>query len=69
MKIYVLIKDCEADFDYGWDYSHYDLIEASTSRDKLEKKMKLYEKENGGETWDEDDFHCCYVIGEVELED
>ena len=69
MKIYVLVKNIEADVDYSWDYTPYEIIEANTSRARLEEIKKEYEKLNGGEVWEEyyDNFTCCYTIEEVEL--
>ena len=68
MKLYIIVKNYEADFDYSWDYSPYELCQAFLSEEEAEQAKKSWETENGGETWEEEDFNCYYTIAEVELE-
>lgn len=68
MRIYILVKHYEAPYDYGWDYTPFELIEANTSKRNLENKCFEYEQCNGGATWEEDDFTCYYTIEEIGLE-
>ena len=35
---------------------------------EAEQAKESWETENGGETWEEEDFNCYYTIAEVELE-
>lgn len=62
--MYIIVKNYEADCDYAWDYSPYELCRAFTSKEEAESVKRTWESESG-QSWQEDDFNCYYTIEEV----
>lgn len=69
MRIYILVQNYEASYDYAWDYSPVDLVLAYTTREQAELDKHKMEEANGGETWNYEGFKCFYTIEEVNLKE
>lgn len=73
LKAYVLIQDCETDWEYTYDAPTSEVIRVYRDRELAESDKQEYEDEHGvgdGESWTDEDepaFHYSLRIEEVEL--